>query len=146
MRYLTELVLAGGAIAGLAAAGSNWSWSPVPAPFPAFGLCHSGGGRDCVVDGDTFRLGGERIRIVDIDAPETHPPRCAEEARLGEAATLRLQALLNAGPVTLETRGRNTDRYGRKLRVVTRAGRSLGDQLVDEGLARPWTGRRRGWC
>jgi len=60
-----------------------------------FGLCHEGGGRDCVVDGDTFRLDGERIRIADIDTPETHPPRCAEEARLGEAATQRLRALLS---------------------------------------------------
>lgn len=111
-----------------------------------FGLCHSGGGTNCVVDGDTFWFAGERIRIADIDAPETHPPRCAEEARLGKAATQRLHALLNQGPMVLEIEGRDTDRYGRKLRVVTRDGRSLGDQLVAEGLARPWTGRRQPWC
>lgn len=111
-----------------------------------FGACHSGGGSNCVVDGDTFRLDGERIRIADIDAPETHPSRCAEEARLGNAATERLQALLNAGPVRLAIRDRDTDRYGRKLRVVLRGGQSLGAQLVDEGLARAWTGRRRPWC
>lgn len=111
-----------------------------------FGYCHRGGGTNCVVDGDTFWLDGERIRIADIDAPETHPPRCTEEARLGEAATRRLQALLNQGPVSLEIAGRATDRYGRKLRVVRRGGRSLGAQLVDEGLAREWTGRRRPWC
>jgi micrococcal nuclease len=111
-----------------------------------FGLCHSGGGTNCVVDGDTFWVGGERIRIADIDAPETHPSRCAEEARLGNAATRRLHALLNQGPVALEIEGRDTDRYGRKLRIVTREGRSLGDQLVSEGLARPWTGRRQPWC
>ena len=34
--------------------------------------------------------------------------------------------------------GRDEDRYGRKLRVVVRNGRSLGDQLVSEGLARTW--------
>lgn len=111
-----------------------------------FGLCPNGGGANCVVDGDTFRVDGERIRIADIDAPETHPPRCAEEARLGAAATRRLQALLNLGPVRLEIAGRATDRYGRKLRVVRRGGRSLGAQLVHEGLAREWTGRRRPWC
>ncbi|MDV3458737.1 thermonuclease family protein [Sphingomonas sp. HF-S4] len=111
-----------------------------------FGLCPSGGGTNCVVDGDTFWFAGERIRIADIDAPETHPPRCAEEARLGKAATQRLHALLNQGPVVLEIEGRDTDRYGRKLRMVTRGGRSLGDQLVSEGLARPWTGRRQPWC
>lgn len=111
-----------------------------------FGFCHSGGGTNCVVDGDTFWIHGERIRIADIDAPETHPPRCAEEARLGSAATGRLQALLNQGPVTLEIADRDTDRYGRKLRIVVRDGRSLGAQLVDEGLARRWTGRRQPWC
>ncbi|MDP5280926.1 thermonuclease family protein [Sphingomonas sp. DG1-23] len=111
-----------------------------------FGFCHSGGGTNCVVDGDTVWMQGERIRIADIDAPETHPPRCAEEAKLGSAATERLQALLNQGPVTLEIADRDTDRYGRKLRIISRDGRSLGAQLVDEGLARRWTGRRLPWC
>ena len=111
-----------------------------------FSSCVSGGGSNCVVDGDTFRYGGEKIRIADIDTPETHPARCAEEAAKGAAATARLRALLNAGPFTLEPIDRDTDRYGRKLRIVTRAGRSIGDRLVDEGLARPWEGSRRPWC
>ena len=111
-----------------------------------FGLCHTGGGTNCVVDGDTFWMAGEKIRIADIDTPETHPSRCALEADLGGRATLRLQALLNAGPVTLAMIDRDTDRYGRKLRVVERGGQSLGDTLVAEGLARPWTGRRMPWC
>lgn len=112
----------------------------------SFSLCHSGGGTNCVVDGDTFYLGGEKIRIADIDTPETHPPRCAEEAELGERATLRLRALLNEGDFTLGTIDRDEDRYGRKLRTVMRGGESLGDVLVDEGLARPYAGGRRSWC
>jgi endonuclease YncB( thermonuclease family) len=54
--------------------------------------------------------------------------------------------LLAAGPFELRMLGRDVDRYGRKLRVVVRDGRSLGDQLVAEGLARTWTGRREPWC
>ena len=111
-----------------------------------FGLCHSGGGTNCVVDGDTFWFQGEKYRIADIDTPETHPARCAEEAALGEAATDRLQQWLNAGAFTLESAARDADRYGRKLRVPTRGGESVGSVLVDEGLARPWEGRRRPWC
>lgn len=111
-----------------------------------FSLCHSGGGTNCVVDGDTFYLGGEKIRIADIDTPETHPPRCAEEAERGERATLRLRALLNAGPFALEAIDRDEDVYGRKLRTVTRDGRSLGDVLVSEGLARRYGNGRRSWC
>ena len=111
-----------------------------------FGYCHSGGGTNCVVDGDTFWMAGEKIRIADIDTPETHPARCAREQRLGDAATFRLQALLNAGAVTLVPIDRDIDRYGRRLRVVERDGQSLGQMLVDEGLARPWEGYRRPWC
>lgn len=112
-----------------------------------FSLCHSGGGVNCVVDGDTVWLAGEKIRVADIDAPETHPSRCPLEARLGQAATIRLQALLNAGPVSLGRIKRDTDRYGRKLRLLMRNGESLGMVLVREGLARPYTGgRRQPWC
>jgi endonuclease YncB( thermonuclease family) len=111
-----------------------------------FALCHSGGGRNCVVDGDTFWFAGDKYRIADIDTPETHPARCAEEAALGDAATERLRTWLNAGAFSLESAGRDTDRYGRSLRIVTRGGTSVGSVLVAEGLARPWEGRRRPWC
>ena len=145
------LVVALGAAIGFGAAelGLPWSWpagDAAVAPVAHFGFCRTGGGNNCVVDGDTFWMHGERIRIADIDAPETHPPRCAEEARLGKAATERLQALLNAGPVTLAEIDRDSDRYGRKLRVVLRNGKSLGEMLVAEGLARRWEGQRRPWC
>ena len=99
-----------------------------------------------MVDGDTFRMAGDKIRIADIDTPETHPARCPKEARLGAAATQRLQALLNSGTVTLHPIDRDTDRYGRKLRRVEVNGRGVGDTLIAEGLARPYRGRRMGWC
>jgi len=161
-----SLVLLGGGLIGLAAA--TWSGpmmpagtagavaegsagsAPAVAEGPArtvhFGFCHSGGGTNCVVDGDTFWMDGEKIRIADIDAPETRPSRCAEEERLGNTATRRLQALLNAGPVRLAVVDRDMDQYGRKLRVVMRSGQSLGGMLVGEGLARQWVGHREPWC
>jgi endonuclease YncB( thermonuclease family) len=98
-----------------------------------------------VVDGDTFDVAGERVRIADIDTPELRG-RCAQEVRLAQAAKARLRTLLAAGPFELRESGRDEDRYGRKLRVVVRGGRSIGDQLVAEGLARTWTGRREPWC
>lgn len=148
-------MLGGAALAGLAvgvASETRGLGEAIGRPVAAvlgggrFGLCHTGGGMNCVVDGDTFWIDGEKVRVADIDAPETHPPRCQYEADLGERATLRLQQLLNAGPVTLAAADRDTDRYGRLLRIVERDGRSLGDQLVAEGLARPWTGHREPWC
>ncbi|MES2253937.1 MAG: thermonuclease family protein [Pseudomonadota bacterium] len=117
-----------------------------PAYAHHFNLCFTGGGTNCVVDGDTMWVERTRIRIADIDAPETHPPHCAHEADLGRRATRRLQELLNEGPFELESIDRNEDVYGRKLRIVTRHGRSLGMILVDEGLARQWTGQKTPWC
>lgn len=111
-----------------------------------FGLCYTGAGTNCVVDGDTFWSEGVKIRVADIDAPETHPPRCPREANLGNRATLRLRDLLNAGPFELETIWPGTDRYGRALRRVMRDGQSLGTILVSEGLARQWNGSRQPWC
>ena len=111
-----------------------------------FALCHSGGGTNCVVDGDTFWFRGEKIRIADIDTPETHGPRCMAEGELGTRATRRLRALMNDGPFSLETGERDSDRYGRALRVVTRRGQSIGELLVAEGLARRWDGARHPWC
>jgi micrococcal nuclease len=100
-----------------------------------------------VVDGDTFWFEGERVRIADIDAPEISRPECSREAELGRRSTQRLQALLNEGPFELRRQGsRDRDVYGRLLRTVHRDGRSLGDVLVDEGLARPWRGRSEQWC
>ena len=98
-----------------------------------------------VIDGDTFELGGERIRIADIDTPEVSG-RCPAETALAARATARMSELLNEGPFDLGAVGRDEDRYGRKLRVVIRDGRSVGDRLVAEGLARTWTGRREPWC
>lgn len=111
-----------------------------------FGLCHSGGGINCVVDGDTFWFAGEKYRIAGIDAPETHDARCADEQARGDAATYRLHALLNDGAFSLKSIDRDTDRYGRKLRDVVRGDASLGDVLITEGLARPYGGGRRPWC
>ncbi len=113
-----------------------------------FTLCSDGPFTNCVVDGDTFYLGTQSVRVADIDAPETHPSRCSYEAALGNQATVRLYQLLNQGAFTLApwTDGRDTDQYGRLLRIVVRDGQSLGEMLVQEGLAREWTGSRQPWC
>ena len=65
-------------------------------------MCHTGGGTNCVVDGDTIWMDGAKIRVADIDAPETHPPRCDREANMGNRATQRFYELVNAGPFTAE--------------------------------------------
>jgi endonuclease YncB( thermonuclease family) len=111
-----------------------------------FSYCKWGGGTNCVVDGDTFWIAGQKVRIADIDAPETHDYRCRSELELGERAARKLQALLNSGAVTMSRIDRNRDVYGRLLRNVSVNGRDVGDTLVSDGLARWYRGGRRPWC
>lgn len=112
----------------------------------SFGFCHTGGGTNCVVDGDTFYINGAKVRIAGIDAPETHPPRCAEESRLGNEATAKLRALLNSGAVTLSGIDRDRDRYGRLLRNVSVGGSDVGEAMIAAGVAREYGSGRRPWC
>jgi micrococcal nuclease len=103
--------------------------------------------RNCVIDGDTFYLGDQSIRLAGIDAPEINPPECAREYELGEEASERLIQLLNDGPFEIQyAEGENLDQYGRQLRIPVRDGTSFGAVLQEEGLARRWAGRHLSWC
>ena len=97
----------------------------------------------CVVDGDTVWIEGEKIRLADIDAPEAGGACEAERVTAARAAG-RLAELLGRGSFSIERQG--MDAYGRTLAVIVVGGRSVGTVLVEEGLARPWAGRREQWC
>lgn len=112
----------------------------------SFSFCHTGGGYNRVVDGDTIWLEGVKIRIADIDTPETHDYRCEAEKNLGDRATVRLREILQSGNISLRSIDQDADQYGRKLRIVLVDGESVGETLVDEGLARWYEGGRRPWC
>src|SRR6185503_5159097 len=94
----------------------------------------------------TFKIGERKVRIIGIDAPETHPPRCAEEARLGEQATAKLQQLLNERPFEMVAPVyRDTDMYGRELRVIRRlqpdgSYQNMAEEMRASGLARRYLG------
>ncbi|HEV2501500.1 MAG TPA: thermonuclease family protein [Mesorhizobium sp.] len=102
------------------------------------------------VDGDTVVIDGERIRIANIDTPEIHHAQCDAEQRLGLVAKRRLTELLASGKVEVlrgdPDSGRLKDRYGRTLAILSVDGKDVGGILVEEGLAREWTGRRASWC
>ena len=118
-----------------------------------FTRCGRGRGHACVIDGDTFKLGERKVRIIGSDAPETHPSRCATEARLGEAATAKLQELLNKGAFEMVAPiYRDHDMYGRDLRVIRRKSASgvydsVASEMRESGLARRYIGGfKAGWC
>jgi len=98
-----------------------------------------------VIDGDTFDLNGTRIRVAGIDAPETHPARCPNEAALGQAAAQKLAELLRGRPLWIS--GLKTDRWGRAVAVVRVNGEDVADAMISAGLARNYDGKQRqGWC
>lgn len=112
-----------------------------------------------VIDGDTVQLSsGERVRIYNIDAPETHRPRCSAEGILGSAAMAFLIAWLDHGDVSISRcevgTGRCRDRYGRTLATLTTPNiGDVGEKLVAVGAALPWKpgkaahdARARHWC
>ncbi|RVK15123.1 thermonuclease family protein [Sinorhizobium medicae] len=101
---------------------------------------------NCVLDGDTFLFNGQRILIADIDAPETKLAKCDEERSRGSYAKARLRELLNAGNFALVASESAPGDEPGKRRLVVRNGRSLGDILISEGLAKKRSGRPQSWC
>lgn len=108
----------------------------------AMPICSGGKRITCVVDGDTFWISGEKVRLESIDAPEVNGA-CKHERELAQRATRRLSELLG-GEIKLARNGK--DRYGRTLARVHTAGGEAGAILVSEGFAQVWKGRKAQWC
>jgi len=87
------------------------------------------------VDGDTLEVGGVRVRLHGIDAPESRQGCRAEGKRwpCGREATRALTGRIGGRAVTCEGRGR--DRYGRIVAVCRIAGTDLGAWMVTQGWA-----------
>jgi endonuclease YncB( thermonuclease family) len=109
------------------------------------------GRRLVLVDGATVGYGSERIRIANIDAPESLTPRCAAERAAGLRLKERLAELVRVEHVAVARSGR--DPSGRLLATLSVGGSDIGKTLVAEGLVLPWRegpearlARIRHWC
>ena len=96
-----------------------------------------------VIDGDTIELvGGQRVRLVQIDTPEKHV-EC-----YGDAASAITQRLIPAGThvrIEQDPKLDQVDRYQRKLAYVWNGGEDVNVTLVRDGAAGVWFfGGRRG--
>lgn len=109
---------------------------------PRFGACD--GGADCVIDGDTVRIGGETLEVAGMRAPRMgSAAACPAEAHAGIEAVQGLTGLLNSGKVT--TAGAPDKSEGQVRRTVLVNGKDVGAAMVAAELARE-PGSVSGWC
>lgn len=89
-----------------------------------------------VVDGDTIEIeGGQRVRYIGVDTPETVDPR-KEIQCFGKEAAGKNKELVEGKEVRLEKDVSETDKYGRLLRYVYVGDIFVNDYLVRNGFAR----------
>jgi endonuclease YncB( thermonuclease family) len=127
LRRLVACALTGVAVFSLASSSAPGAATAVTADIT---------GPASIVDGDTLDIGGQRVRLDGIDAPETAQTcsrRWAGSWDCGKAATKALGALIGGHQVSCQSRG--TDKYGRMLGVCSVDGSELNGALVRAGMA-----------
>jgi endonuclease YncB( thermonuclease family) len=120
----------------------------VAASILALAGCSNGAGSDAaspqeettvarVIDGDTLETrAGERVRLVQIDAPEVDEGECY--AREASAALRSLVPPGTAIRLEADPRLDEVDRFGRLLRYVHRGETNVNLELVRRGAASVW--------
>lgn len=88
-----------------------------------------------VIDGDTLELeGGQKVRYIGIDTPETKHPAKGVQC-FGKEAAAKNKELIEGKEAIIEKDVSETDRYGRLLRYVYIGNLFINDYLVREGYA-----------
>ena len=88
-----------------------------------------------VVDGDTIEIeGGERVRYIGIDTPETVDPRKPVQC-FGVEASNKNKELVEGKEVRLEKDITDRDKYSRLLRYVYVGDNFVNLELVKQGFA-----------
>lgn len=88
-----------------------------------------------VVDGDTLEIGGQRVRLFGIDAPESKQPcrLSGEPWDCGQAAKTALADMIGRHSVRCDPR--DVDRYKRIVAVCFAASMNLNNEMVRQGWA-----------
>lgn len=122
------------------ATGCAGSGEPAPAPAPATAMLPAG--VDVVVrkvvDGDTLEVsGGERVRLIGVDTPESVAPDRPVGCFGKEASRFTASLVPPGTPVRLVGDVEQRDRYGRLLAYVYRGadGLFVNAELLRQGYA-----------
>lgn len=92
-----------------------------------------------VIDGDTIELeGGERVRYVGVNAPESVDSRRKVQCFGNEASEYNKKLVLGKR-VRLEADVEDRDKYGRLLRYVWLGDTMINEQLIADGYAQIMT-------
>jgi micrococcal nuclease len=107
---------------------------PTPVPASVTRLCVR------AVDGDTLELdGGERVRLIGVDTPETVDPRRPVQY-FGKEASAFTRRLAQGRSVRLEYDQETRDRYGRTLAYVYLPdGTFLNAEIIRQGYGHAYT-------
>lgn len=90
-----------------------------------------------VIDGDTFQLyGGERVRLIGVNAPEYQPHKQKAEPFGRQASEFAIK-LLAGKKVIIEEDAQPQDKYARTLAYIyLEDGTFVNQLMVERGLAR----------
>jgi endonuclease YncB( thermonuclease family) len=107
-----------------------------------FGDCT--GGPNCVIDGETIRVGGDTVKIAGMRAPKIRSARCDAEEQRGVKAVEALTALLNSGKVTTGGQVREPD--GQMRTQVLVDGQDVAAKMIAASMARETGSVPPSWC
>ncbi len=108
-----------------------------------FTQCYNAQGPNCVADGGSITVAGQRVEIAGVDAPGIADAKCDREHDRGVEAATVLAELLNSGAVTVGAPFR--DQSGRTVSKVEVKGRDVALNMIGQDLAHePNSGLS--WC
>ena len=111
-----------------------------------------------VIDGDTVEFEAKflpkplkpvlSLRVLGVDTPEKGSrSKCKEEAELGKSASTFTKHMVSESKIQ-QVSIKTWDKYGgRVLGDVLLDGKSLSEELIKQGFARPYFGEAKSsWC